>query len=291
MTYCYGIGFISQPTENEQCRINMEYRNYLWRVFSKVNYKIKISNIIPDTHNVILNYHSVSDDNTELFGNIPVQRFYSQMKYLKNNYTLVDLPETVNDSTNDDKNIAITFDDGYLNFHQNVFPILRELEIPATVFINPSFVENNNEKQIQLAHSLPKQSSRIIMNSTEIRELVNSSLVTVGNHTYTHANLLDIDDKEEMEKEIIESKQALEKEFGTTVDRFSYPYGGYNQMALDVVRRSHKFGVGVGRGLITSKVRFHRLPRVCGHQSKHVFQWELTDLSQRVRNIHEQFSL
>ena len=37
--------------------------------------------------------------------------------------------------TSDRKLVAVTFDDSYLSVYESAFPVLRELDVPATVFV------------------------------------------------------------------------------------------------------------------------------------------------------------
>jgi len=67
------------------------------------------------------------------------------MQWLKSNYALVSLDELLQNKSTE-KKIAITFDDGYANWYSNVFPVLKELNIPATFFVNSGLIGLEGEK-------------------------------------------------------------------------------------------------------------------------------------------------
>lgn len=70
--------------------------------------------------------------------------FHQQMKYIKKHYTPVDMSSFVRAVEGKeelpDNAIMVTFDDGFDDNYHNAFPILSELNIPATVFITTDFI-------------------------------------------------------------------------------------------------------------------------------------------------------
>ncbi len=86
----------------------------------------------------ILLYHRVNDDNDPFFPGVLIADFRRQMEYIAENYYVCGLEEAIDRmATNDvhDRMIVITFDDGYRDNFTNAFPILRQLGIPATIFL------------------------------------------------------------------------------------------------------------------------------------------------------------
>lgn len=70
---------------------------------------------------------------------LPVQSFREQVDYLKRHYRIIRLSEAVQKMAEghrfDEPTACITFDDGYLNNKTIAFPILRELDAPATIYL------------------------------------------------------------------------------------------------------------------------------------------------------------
>lgn len=63
--------------------------------------------------------------------------FRSQLAYLKRNYTIVSLPDVINALDGGelpDNACLLTFDDGYLDHYQNVFPLLHDAKVSGAFF-------------------------------------------------------------------------------------------------------------------------------------------------------------
>jgi peptidoglycan/xylan/chitin deacetylase (PgdA/CDA1 family) len=86
----------------------------------------------------ILVYHRVNDDHDRYFSGMPLKVFRKQMEYLADNFNVCSLEEAVERMTRKDipdNTVVITFDDGYRDNYLSAFPILKELSIPATIFL------------------------------------------------------------------------------------------------------------------------------------------------------------
>jgi len=86
----------------------------------------------------ILVYHRVNDDGDPFFPALTVAEFKKQMEFIAEEYhpySLDDAIESIEADNIPDNAIVVTFDDGYRDNFQNAFPILRELPIPAVIFL------------------------------------------------------------------------------------------------------------------------------------------------------------
>jgi peptidoglycan/xylan/chitin deacetylase (PgdA/CDA1 family) len=99
-------------------------------------------------HDVIaITYHRVNSDQTEggAFPGIPVSQFRAQMEWLKRNCEPI-WPEQILDATRKGSRtrpaVVVTFDDGYRDYHDRAYPILRELQIPAVVFLTTAMLDD-----------------------------------------------------------------------------------------------------------------------------------------------------
>jgi peptidoglycan/xylan/chitin deacetylase (PgdA/CDA1 family) len=97
-------------------------------------------------------YHSVNDIAPAhlkyLYSVKGINQFRADMLFLREYFEPIDLVE-LNEYVNKDKKVKkpvfhLTFDDGFSDFYDNVWPVLKEWNIPATLFINPAFVDNKN---------------------------------------------------------------------------------------------------------------------------------------------------
>jgi peptidoglycan/xylan/chitin deacetylase (PgdA/CDA1 family) len=86
----------------------------------------------------ILGYHRVNDEEDPLFPAVPVRVFERQMEYLAANCCPISLDEAVEGLQKSDlpnNAVVVTFDDGYRDNYVHAFPILKNLSIPATIFL------------------------------------------------------------------------------------------------------------------------------------------------------------
>ncbi|MBZ5531491.1 MAG: GNAT family N-acetyltransferase [Acidobacteriia bacterium] len=93
----------------------------------------------------ILLYHRVNDDLDPYLPSLPVDEFRSQMAYVARNCNVVTLDDIADgriarDSSSSKHCVAITFDDGYRDNFTSAFPILKELGIPATIYLATGYV-------------------------------------------------------------------------------------------------------------------------------------------------------
>jgi peptidoglycan/xylan/chitin deacetylase (PgdA/CDA1 family) len=170
----------------------------------------------------ILMYHSISDDPEEWVHpyyriSTPLSVFAEHMRYLhENHYTVIGLKniyDILNIQNNlPNKNVVITFDDGYRDFYTNAYPILQKHNFTATVFLPTSFIGNEDTKLRGKEH----------LNWDEVKVLSKAG-ITFGSHSVTHPQLsaLKIED---VDCEIKLSKEIIEDKLGERIDTFSYPF-------------------------------------------------------------------
>jgi peptidoglycan/xylan/chitin deacetylase (PgdA/CDA1 family) len=99
---------------------------------------------------VILTYHRVlpiahSDIANEQPGMyVHPNTFSMHMKLLKDNYEVTDLSDWIHRSRNNENlpklSFAITFDDGWKDNYEYAYPVLKELNIPATIFLVSDYI-------------------------------------------------------------------------------------------------------------------------------------------------------
>ncbi|MCI0350290.1 MAG: polysaccharide deacetylase family protein, partial [Acidobacteriales bacterium] len=75
---------------------------------------------------------------------ISAETFRRQMELVREHYEALPLDEAVavlrGEQSAKRPALAITFDDGYRDFHELAWPILRELGLPATVFVPTAYI-------------------------------------------------------------------------------------------------------------------------------------------------------
>jgi peptidoglycan/xylan/chitin deacetylase (PgdA/CDA1 family) len=190
----------------------------------------------------ILMYHSV-DTNDDFFTVTP-QEFERQIEYLKEGYSVVSLDEIAgyirNSTKLPRKSVAITFDDGYQDCYLHAYPYLRKSNLPATVFVSTAYV--GKEWPFEPYRSTNR--FRLMMLTwDEIREMSKNN-IDIGAHTATHLDLQEADLRT-ARKEILESKQQIERHIQKTVRHFSFPKGRCSPKTASLVK-SLGFETAVG---------------------------------------------
>ena len=170
----------------------------------------------------ILMYHSV----TPFIGHtghpyfcteITPSTFDKQLKFLHENgfavKRLSELPALAKNVNNSNqKYVIITFDDGYRDFYEYALPILKKYNMPATVFI-PSGLVDKGDRTLE---------GKPLMSWKQIRECSRNG-IEIGSHSLTHGLLVQLS-KDELAKEVGESKREIESALQTEICSFSYPY-------------------------------------------------------------------
>jgi len=92
---------------------------------------------------LVVMYHRVGP-NPAGFASLHLSEFRAQMAWLKQNCTVIgpdDIRESVTRSRRRKPCVLVTFDDGYRDYHDHAYPVLKELQIPALVFVSTVFME------------------------------------------------------------------------------------------------------------------------------------------------------
>ena len=168
----------------------------------------------------ILMYHGICPDvvgrHPYFETNTSPELFAQHMRFLRENgYATVDLNEALEaimTGRNCQKQVAITFDDGFRDFYTHAFPILAEYGLKATMFI---VSDRTNGQRVCL-------DGKEYMTWQELRE-VHSYGVRIGSHTVSHPELYQLS-RNEVERQIRQSKETIEDELGESIRSFSYPY-------------------------------------------------------------------
>jgi peptidoglycan/xylan/chitin deacetylase (PgdA/CDA1 family) len=93
---------------------------------------------------VVLTYHRVGLP-SDVFANLPISTFRAHMLWLKKHCAIIgpdELRESVARPSRTRQSVLITFDDGYRGYHDHVYPVLDELNIPAVVFLTTAFMDD-----------------------------------------------------------------------------------------------------------------------------------------------------
>lgn len=135
---------------------------------------------------------------------------------------------------------AVTFDDGYANFHKIAVPILKELNVPATIFLATKHIGSAEpfpfDDWEDKGASPETSDAWKPMTWDDARALSADPLIEIGSHTHTHGDF--VGESEAFAADLQTSLDVLEYELGIRDPAFSFPYGAYDAELIEVARRS-----------------------------------------------------
>ncbi len=186
----------------------------------------------------ILLYHSIetSDPKIDKMGlAVPPDIFRMHMQYLKDNdVRVIDLSDLIkriiNNQSITDNSIVITFDDGYRSILTKALPILKEFGFSATLFVNLNFVERKIQGNLYW-QDWPT------LTWDKINELSGAG-VSIGSHGVSHKELSGLNDTE-LNTEIVDSKEVIERNVSVKINMFSYPHGSFNEKVIEVLKKNN----------------------------------------------------
>ncbi|MBT3251811.1 MAG: polysaccharide deacetylase family protein [Candidatus Marinimicrobia bacterium] len=198
---------------------------------------------------MILMYHNIGERSA--FNTIATAEFQKQMDYIKNSgkYSILSIDEYVNNLKNYDIDnpLTVTIDDGYKSLNTVVLPIIKKYEIPVSIYIPAGYTGSHNVWDTEIGYPLID-----ILNWSELREMSNEQLVTVGSHGINHISHGHLENDDDY-NEIYKSKQLIEENLESEVRYYSYPYGQLRDIGQHTVRNLKKAGYKAALSTIWSK--------------------------------------
>ena len=183
-----------------------------------------------DLYCPIILYHRIENMNTTnpyVFG---IEDFRQQMQYLHDQgyqtITISQLTEAINFGADlPQKPIVITFDDGDVSVIKNAFPIMQDLGFKGVAFLVGNYVNADGYMNVDQISTLAKAGWEM------------------GSHTQGHTDLSTCSG---CTREIVNSKDYLEKKLGVPINSFAYPFGIKTDHAVKLVSETYKSAVGLG---------------------------------------------
>lgn len=244
-----------------QTNTGKQIYNFAWKVGTALSfmlyysgicalYKFVRQSLLKRTIAIVLTYHSVCRDTYDHM-TVLQQTLDSHLRFLSRCFTVIPLAEMVdyyNSGKWPDKDVvAVSFDDGFLDNLTLAVPILKKYEVSATVFMTTDWI-----------------GAQGMLSKADILEL-QSSNITIGAHTMTHARLADIS-REIAEVELKESKAILEKILNKEVRFVAYPKGKQSDVGSTAVTLAEAVGYHAAfsteNGLINKASNIFFLPRL-----------------------------
>lgn len=223
---------------------------------------------------LILNYHDIfAQDSQQLRqSRTGVSKQFLEQQFIwlqKNGYQVVSVQAVFDAAAGKtalpNKAVLLTFDDGYLSFYTQVFPLLKKYHYPATVALVGSWMDGQRD-----ANEPPAA----LLNWQQVRELAQSGLVEIASHSYDlHTGILanpqgntepaavtrlydsktgyetDQQYQDRIQTALFKSADFIFQHTGVRPRVMVWPYGEYNEQVIAAAREA---GMPMTMGLADS---------------------------------------
>ncbi|WP_436774669.1 polysaccharide deacetylase family protein [Yinghuangia sp. YIM S09857] len=164
----------------------------------------------------VLIYHRVGGGSRDEL-DLPADRFARQLDALPPG-SVVPLDTALDRLAASDRtpSVVLTFDDGFADVHANAWPLLRDRGLPFTLYLASGMVGGT----MHWEGSTGTSSGAPALTWDQLAEMHGSGLMTIGNHTRTHARpeALTAD-------ELDAASDDIDKNLGVRPDHFAYTWG------------------------------------------------------------------
>ena len=196
---------------------------------------------------VVLMYHRFGDGRFPAT-NIRVDQFRAHLDYLRDNdYSVIPLARMLTVLGGGDplppKAVVITIDDAFRSVFETGHPILREYNVPYTLFVSTDALD---------------QGLSDYMTWDELAELSEAG-VSIANHGAAHESLLTVGD---VAADVMRAKARLVEHVESLDGVFAYPYGEFDIDAMQVLRDlGFRYAFGQHSGAVGEASPRYSLPR------------------------------
>ncbi|MGC2412136.1 MAG: polysaccharide deacetylase family protein [Stellaceae bacterium] len=209
----------------------------------------------------ILMYHRIADDGPPELAPYRVSpvAFREQVRFLRDRgfYSISLTDWTFSIVTRrflPGKPVIITFDDGYRDFFANAWPILKDADYRATIFVVTSKVGGVADWDVGA-------SPAALMDWDELRTLQQSGN-TIGSHCNVHRDLTRLSD-EAIARDGAEARDILRRELGVEVTAVAFPWGASSPHVRRALAKSgYTAGLGVVPRVSSVSDEILNLPRI-----------------------------
>lgn len=147
--------------------------------------------------------------------------------------------------------VCLTFDDAFFDFFHIIYPLLRELDLRVILAVPTKYILERTDipSNIRLA-TQTSDAEKVYKEKApyctweELEEMVHSGYVQVASHSHSHCDLTSAN--VDLEKEVIHSKNLIEKRLSTKVNTFIYPFGKFNKKVQRFVEQHYPYAMRIG---------------------------------------------
>lgn len=203
----------------------------------------------------ILTYHSIDDSASPI--SVSKDAFARHVEWFASGRVRVTTVEELLRLPESADAVALTFDDGFLNFGVHAAPLLASHGLPATLFVVSDQVGGTNAWS---GFADPGVPTLPLLGWDDLGRLAEHG-VTLGAHTRTHQRL-DALSGDELTEEICGAAHVIAKRTGHAPAGFAYPYGSVTDEAASMVETTYAWGCTTDLHVLRDIEERARLPRL-----------------------------
>lgn len=207
----------------------------------------------------VLMYHKVEPGHPDLLTVTPGQ-LEEHLNYLqKGGFTFVSISHYFHRQSLPEKSVLLTFDDAYLSTLENAYPLLKQYEACATVFVPTAYTGKTSLWDIKAEPLL----------SAEQLGSLDSTVFELGLHSHTHRHYGRLP-HDYIQEDLKKNIQFFEDNHLLYCSAFAYPYGGrprkrkdriqmQRMMAQLGIRYAFRIGNGINRWPLSKPYEIQRI--------------------------------
>jgi peptidoglycan/xylan/chitin deacetylase (PgdA/CDA1 family) len=152
--------------------------------------------------------------------------------------------------------VVFTFDDGYADTLTVAAPLLKRYGFGATCYVVSAALGSYNRWDAEYLRE-----RKPLMSREQLDQWLAAGM-EVGSHSISHPRLHELP-KDAAHYEIAESRTALRKMLGVSIEHFAYPFGQFTADTVELVRHAgYSSAVTVLPGVARASHDRMRLPRI-----------------------------
>ena len=203
----------------------------------------------------ILTYHSIDESGSPI--SLSETVFRNQVAWLARSDVRVVSLDALMHMPSDADAVALTFDDGFVNFGDIAAPLLAEHALPSTLFVVADAVGRTNRWPGHRDRGVPE----LPLLGWDALGRLREQRVDIGAHTRTHANLARLTNGN-VQDEVLGSAERITDAVGSAPTAFAYPYGGVSEAAVALVASRFAWGCTTEMRSVSSNEARALLPRL-----------------------------
>lgn len=243
---------------------------------------------VREPRRIILLYHSVGSGPDAT----PHDIFRQQMQWLVRNSDVVTLDDLLAGAGSRPLRVALTFDDGYESVVSAAAPVLSEMGLPATVYVNAGWIGQEHRRVSDPLKGHYRD--ELFMNWQDLKSLAEGGW-TIGSHGVEHLDLTALDGAGQ-KRELENSKSMIETGLGIRCCHFAYTWGRYTtRLQKSVLEAGYKTAASAIHGSLDQYNDMFALPRIniARHYNFEDFlsivhgRWDFMGWVQRMKRVQQ----